>query len=224
MKQASPTRDPEPGNTRIAEDRAAKILERAAALDAKRNTEIELHQLREAAEDAGISPEAFDEALRESATELAAPSAGKRGKAGSTAGGPPIAVTDLTHYAAILTDVLGDEGRISVTDGIEWRDDEGLSVTINPGSNRVTAAVSAEGRLRTKMMGVVLPALLPLSFFFLIGVAEEEEAFIGFIGVILAVLASMGGTWFTHRREQKALRKKAERIRRQLQRLLTPAE
>ena len=222
MKQATPTRDPEPGTTRIAEDRAAKILERAAALDAKRNTEIEVDQLREAAEDAGISPEAFDEALRENASELTAPPSGKRGKSLPSVG-PPIAMTDLTHYAAILTDVLGDDGRISVTDGIEWRDDEGLSVTINPTFNRVTAAVSAEGRIRTKMMGVVLPALLPAAFFFLIAF-EEEEALIGFVGVMLAVLASMGGTWFTHRREQKALRKKAERIRRQLQRLLTPAE
>jgi hypothetical protein len=126
MKEAASTRDTEPGNTRIAEDRAAKILERAAVLDAKRNTEIELDQLREAAEDAGISKEAFEEALRESARELSASTAGKRGKVVPAGAAQPLAVSDVGHYAALLCDVLGDDGRINVTDAIEWRDDEGL--------------------------------------------------------------------------------------------------
>jgi hypothetical protein len=70
MKEDSRAQSTQSVPARIAEDRAAKILERAAALDAKRNSEIEIDQLREAAEDAGISREAFEEALREQSTEL----------------------------------------------------------------------------------------------------------------------------------------------------------
>jgi hypothetical protein len=72
-------------------------------------------------------------------------------------------------------------------------------------------------------MGVLLPALLPVTLFFMGGIADDD-AFIGFFGALFAMIASGAGTYFTHRREQKALRKKAERIRRQLQRMLTPAE
>jgi hypothetical protein len=219
MKEASSTRELAPGNTRVGEDRAAKILERAAALDAKRNTEIELDQLREAAEDAGISREAFEEALRESTTDLAPAASGRRAKAVATGPVKPLPVAEVGHYAALLCDVLGDEGRITVTDSIEWRDDQGLCVSVSPSSNKITATVCAEGRLRTRLMGVVLPALAPIAFFMLLAF-EEEEAFIAVIGAFFAILAAVGGTWFTHRREQKALRKKAERIRRQLQRLL----
>jgi hypothetical protein len=217
------TQELEPASVRIAEDRAAKILERAAALDAKRTSEIELDQLREAAEDAGISREAFEEALRESANEPQPAQPGKRGKPARSGSLSPIAGADIAHYAALLTDVLGDDGRIAVTDAIEWRDDEGLTVTVNPTSNRITAAVSAEGRLRTKLMGVVLPAFFPAVLFFLLAFEDEEFA-LGLLGALFAIAASVGGTWFTHRREQKALRKKAERIRRQLQRLLPPVE
>jgi hypothetical protein len=73
------------------------------------------------------------------------------------------------------------------------------------------------------MLGVILPALLPIAVFFLIAI-EEEEAAIALMGAFFALIASIGGTWFQHRREQKALRKKAERVRRQLQRLLAPTE
>jgi hypothetical protein len=192
-------------------------------LDAKRNTEIELDQLREAAEDAGISKEAFEEALRESAKEMTVSTAGKRGKVVTASAAQPLPVSDVGHYAALLCDVLGDDGRINVTDAIEWRDDEGLCVSVNPSSNKVTASITAEGRLRTRMMGVVLPALLPMAIFFLIAI-EEEEAAIALLGAFFTLLASIGGTWYQHRREQKALRKKAERVRRQLQRLLAPTE
>jgi hypothetical protein len=222
MKEDSRAQSIDSVPARIAEDRAAKILERAAALDAKRNSEIEIDQLREAAEDAGISREAFEEALREQSTEVQL-ARGKRSAVRAGRKGAALASADVGHYATLLTDVFGEEGRMSVTDVIEWRDDEGLSVTIHPSSKRVTAAIAAEGRLRTRMMGVVLPALLPAAFFFLMAF-DEDEAFVGFIGVLLAILASVGGTWFTHRREQKALRKKAERIRRQLQHLLTPEQ
>jgi hypothetical protein len=208
---------------RIAEDRAAKILERAAALDAKRNSEIEIDQLREAAADAGISREAFEEALREQAEQLGAAKDGKRG-AGTTRAGynTALASTDVAHYAALLRDVLGEDGEVRVSDVIEWRDDEGLTVTVSPSSGGVTAAVTAEGRLRSKLKGVILPALLPLAFFFVMAF-DEEEALVGFICALIVTILSATGTFFTHQREQKALRKKAERIRRQLQRLLAPA-
>jgi hypothetical protein len=222
MSQTSPTQDLQPGNTRIAEDRAARILERAAALDAKRNTEIELDQLREAAEDAGISPQAFEQALRETASEPPPP-AGKRGKVAPIGAGQPLAASDVGHYAALLSDVLGDDGRITVTDAIEWRDEQGLCVSVSPSSNKITATVTSEGKLRNKLLGVALPTLLPASLF-LVWAADEEEGAVALVGLIFAVLLSLAGTWFTHRREQKKLRKKAERIRRQLQRMLTLAE
>jgi hypothetical protein len=205
---------------RIAEDRASKILERAAALDAKRNSEIELDQLREAARDAGISADAFEEALREQSGEVGS------GRRGSNSGvtlrfaplPPPAA--EVQHYAALLRDVLGD-GQISVTDAIEWRDDDGISVAVDPRGGTVTAAVSAGDRLRSRLLGVILPALLPLVFFFALAF-NDDEAFLAFIGGLVTVLAAVAGTLFVQRREKKRLHKEAERIRRQLQRLLAP--
>ena len=41
-----------------------------------------------------------------------------------------------------------------------------------------------------------------------------------FFGVLLAAVASVVGGIISHRSEQKALRKKSEQIRRQLQRML----
>ena len=129
---------------------------------------------------------------------------------------------DVAHYASLLRDVMGD-GQLTVGDAIEWRDEDGLIVAVVPGASTVTAAVSAEGRLRARLMGVILPALLPLVFFFAFAL-EEEEAFLAFMGALVALLASVAGTVFVHRREKKKQRKETERIRRQLQRLLTPPE
>ena len=214
LVQAPPTA---PG--RIADDRAAKILERAAVLDAKRNSEIEIDQLREAAADAGISPEAFEQALREHTGMETVPNGGGGIPAAT---GLKVGPTDFTRYASLLRQVMGD-GQISVGDAIEWRDDEGLTVAVTPGAATVTAAVSGEGRLRTRLMGVILPALLPLAFFF--GIAfEEEEAFIAFMGALVALGASVAGTIFVQRREKKAQRKETERVRRQIQRLLEPKD
>jgi hypothetical protein len=206
---------------RIADDRAAKILERAAALDAKRNSEIEIDQLREAAADAGISAEAFEQALREHAGVGSEP---KKGRTNVDAAGlaSRLGSADVAHYASLLRDVMGD-GQLTVGDAVEWRGEDGLTVAVAPGASNVTAAVSAEGRLRSRLLGVILPALLPLVFFFAIGI-EEEEALIAFMGALVTLAASVAGTVFVHRREKKAQRKETERIRRQLQRLLAAPE
>ena len=50
---------------RLPEDVAHRLLARAVELDASRDTEVTLTQLREAAQDAGISAAAFDTALAE---------------------------------------------------------------------------------------------------------------------------------------------------------------
>jgi hypothetical protein len=208
---------------RIGEERAARILERAAALDAKRNSEIELDQLREAAEAAGISREAFDEAMEEQ-DDLSEPSPRAlppnlpwRGPAL-----PSVTPGAYAHYTALLRDVLGDDGEVRmVEDRIEWENDEGVIVSIAPSGVRMTAAVSAAGRLRARLLTVSLSILPVFSFFFLIGV-EEEEALLAAMGALCAWVAAVGGTWFQYRRERKALKKKVERIRRQLQHLLGP--
>jgi hypothetical protein len=218
MKQSTRVQTSPSAPGRIADDRAAKILERAAAIDAKRTSEIEIDQLREAAADAGISQEAFEQALREQAGVEPGPKGG-RPKAGLAT---HLGSADVAHYASLLRDVMGD-GQLTVGDAIEWRDEDGLTVAVAPGGSSVTAAVSAEGRLRARLMGVILPALLPLVFFFAFAL-EEEEAFLAFMGALVALLASVAGTVFVHRREKKKQRKETERIRRQLQRLLTPPE
>ena len=224
-----PPRGPSEGSAgsgtaaRIGEERAARILERAAALDAKRNSEIELDQLREAAEAAGISREAFDEAMEEQ-EELPDPGARALppGLAWRGQAIPSVSPAAFAHYTALLRDVLGDDGQVRmVEDRIEWEDDEGVIVSVAPSGTRVTAAVSAAGRLRARLLTVSLSILPVFSFFFLIGV-EEEEALLAAMGAFFAWVAAAGATWFQYRRERKALKKKVERIRRQLQHLLGP--
>lgn len=206
---------------RIGEDRAARILERAAALDAKRNSEIELDQLREAAADAGISREAFDEAMAEQDNAVDAralqPKMNWRGQ-----GAPTVSPNLFAHYTGLLRDVLGDDGQVMVVeDRIEWANDEGLLVSINPSTKATTAAVSAEGKLGGRLWAVSL-SILPVFFlFFMIGV-EEDDALLVAMGAGIAYLTGLLGVFFHHRRERKALRKKVERIRRQLQHLVTP--
>jgi hypothetical protein len=209
--------------TRVGEDRAARILERAAALDAKRSSEVEIDQLREAAAAAGISPEAFDLAMAE---QDEVPGSIERGRPRSFdwRGAPTVSPTAFTHYTALLRDVLGEDGQIMVVeDRIEWQDEEGLVVSVHPSSNRTMASVAASGRLRGRLAAITLSILPLLLFFFAIAI-DEEEALLAFMGSGLAMVAAWLGTWFHFRREQKALRKKVERLRRQLQHLLPPPE
>jgi hypothetical protein len=211
---------------RIGEERAARILERAAALDAKRSSEIELDQLREAAAAAGISREAFDEAMEEqddqddppeAAARSAPPKLNWRGQ-----GVPSVNPVHFAHYTALLRDVLGDDGQVMVVeDRIEWSNDEGLVVSVSPSAKSSTAAVSLEGRLSARLWTITL-SILPVMIFFFMFAMEEEEALIGLLGALLALGTAGIGVSIHYRRERKELRKKAERIRRQLQHLLPP--
>jgi hypothetical protein len=206
---------------RIGEERAARILERAAALDAKRSSEIELDQLREAAAAAGISREAFDEAMEEpddtpdAGARALPPKLNWRGQ-----GVPTVNPVHFAHYTALLRDVLGDDGQVMVVeDRIEWSNDEGLIVSVNPSTKFSTAAVSLEGRLGGRLWAISL-AILPVMLFFFMFAMEDEEALIAVMGAFLALCAGWIGVTIHYRHERKELRKKAERLRRQLQHLL----
>jgi hypothetical protein len=223
MMDESRVHTPE-ASQRIPEERAAKILERAAALDAKHNSEVEIDQLREAAADAGISRAAFEEALAEQGEGGEGP-AGGRGRPsplGLRAPAPPdFAMSDVSYYSSLLRDVLGDEGHVSVSDVIEWKDPDGVTASVSPSRNGVTATVTAEGRLRRTLLGMMW-AVLPLLLVTFIAAFEEDEFIIMFFGGLIGLVLAMAGASLSHRRERKALRKKVERIRRQLQRLLGP--
>jgi hypothetical protein len=61
MTERNPIRDAE----RLPEDSARRLLQRASELEAARNTELSVAELREAAREAGIAPSAFEQALAE---------------------------------------------------------------------------------------------------------------------------------------------------------------
>jgi uncharacterized membrane protein len=108
-------------------------------------------------------------------------------------------------------------------DRIEWRDDAGLVVSLGNSPGGVVAAVSAEGRRRMRYLGVVLGAVLPWLIAFITLVADGgDEPFFAWLGMTIGVIAALVGTEVAFRIERKALRKKAERIRRQLQLVLPP--
>ena len=65
--------DPIQNDRRVSEEEAHRLLVRAVALDGDRRTSTTLAALRIAAEEAGIAPEAFDEAVRENAMIAHAP-------------------------------------------------------------------------------------------------------------------------------------------------------
>lgn len=208
-----------PSSERLGEERARQILERAAALDAKRSSEVEVAQLREAAAAAGISPEAFDQAMRE--------------EADSASDGPPAAhptgplrspgAAEVAHYAGLLKDLLGEDANILVVeDRIEGRNEEGVTVSINPASGEATAAIVAAGSLRRRLLALTAPATVPAFLAFLLAVEEGDPGLGMMLGVVLAVAASAGGTVLSFLRERKSLRRRSERIRRQLQRMLAP--
>jgi hypothetical protein len=50
---------------RLPEEAARRLLERASQLEAARSTELSVAELREAAREAGITPDAFEQALAE---------------------------------------------------------------------------------------------------------------------------------------------------------------
>ena len=55
----------EPDSVRLSEDSAAVLLARATELDAAGANRVSIAELRQAARDAGIAPEAFEQALSE---------------------------------------------------------------------------------------------------------------------------------------------------------------
>src|SRR5687767_9529080 len=70
---ATMTSTPIPAPKRLSRDLAARILDRAATLDASEE-KVDVSTLRAAAYDAGISPEAFERALIEAAASVRVPS------------------------------------------------------------------------------------------------------------------------------------------------------
>jgi hypothetical protein len=67
------TRQPErlPIEGVVSEDEAYRVLARAVQLDARLASQVSIAQLRQIAQEAGIAPAAFEEALREFRVEQA---------------------------------------------------------------------------------------------------------------------------------------------------------
>lgn len=216
--------DEGPAPRRIADERAAKILERAAALDAQHSSELSLDQLREAAVGAGISGDAFDQAMRE-VDDAGAEENSRTGK-----GGRPVGLAhafqhpEVARLAALLSDTQEDSGQLTVIgDRLEWRDGRGLVVSITPSGDGAAAMVAMEGELRTRLKAVIGASMVPLAFFFVGMVASEgEAAFVGgFFAVVFTAMAACIGTARSFRREQNRLEKRMEWMRDRLARALT---
>jgi hypothetical protein len=215
----------EAASVRVGEERAARILERAAALDADRSSEIELDQLREAAFAAGISNEAFDQAMAEIDAGMdARPSQTKKGggvsHSRSSVGNGGISSSDFAHFTAVLRDIMGDDGHVSlVEDRIEWQDKSGVSVSVSPTGRGTTSAVAVEGKLKSRLLAIGIPAAIMTAISILF-TAAEDDLFAGMLAMFISTPVYLATAWRSHKKEQLKLRKKAESIRRQLQRLL----
>jgi len=74
------TREPErlPIDAMVTEDAAHRVLARAVELDARLATQVSIAQLREIAQEAGIAPTAFEEALNEYRVEQDRSEAGSK--------------------------------------------------------------------------------------------------------------------------------------------------
>ena len=193
---------------RLGEERALAILERAAALDAKRSSEIELDHLREAAAAAGISTEAFEQALRE------------QSGGAPPAGGSERRASAVARHSDLLRDLLGEETEVVVKDDrIEGRTADGVTVSIDP-HGHAAASIVLRSSLARKLLAIVGPASLPGLLAFLLAVEEGDPGIGMMLGVFLTVLAAGFGTGLSHLREKKKEQRTAERLRRQLQRLL----
>ena len=209
---------PDAASERLGEERAREILSRAAALDAKRSSEIDVAQLREAAAGAGISAEAFDEAIREHMHEAR----------GRTSGADLVCApraAAVAHFGGLLRDLLGEDAQVVVVgDRIEGRDGRGLAISIDPNSRDAKASLVAEGSLERRLVALALPATLPGFLGFLLMLEEGDPGTGMMLGVLLGAIASGIGLTISYTRERRALRRKVERIRRQLQRMLSPGD
>jgi hypothetical protein len=201
----------EKAGERLGEERARAILERAAALDAKRSSEIELDHLREAAAAAGISGEAFEQALRE------------QSGGDSVSAVPARRGTAVARYSDLLRDLLGEETEVVVKDDrIEGRTADGVTVSIDP-NGHAAASIVLRSSLARKLLAIAGPASLPGLLGFLLAIEEGDPGIGMMLGVFLTVVAAGAGTAFSHLREKKKEQRTAERLRRQLQRLLDKA-
>jgi hypothetical protein len=208
---------------RIGEERAARILERAAALDADRSSEIELDQLRDAAFAAGISNEAFDQAMAEIDAGFDPHASSKKGSGPSvrhSMGPSTVSSADFAHFTAVLRDIMGDDGSVSlVEDRIEWHDKSGVSVSVSPTGRGTTTAVAVEGKLKSRLLAIGIPAAV-MGAMSILFTAAEDDLFAGMLAMLISTPVYLFTAWRSHKKEQLKLRKKAETIRRQLQRLL----
>lgn len=196
---------------RLDESRAREILERAAALDAERSSEIDVDELRQAAADAGISSEAFDQALREG------------GDTSSSSTGVQVLPSPAVaaYYSDLLRDLLGPDASIAVVgERIEGRGRRGVSASIDPSTGQVTGATFTRSSLLRRLTANTLGVILPLLLAFIL-LAEEGDIGAGMLLGVLSTLVFVSlGTVISHKREQKELEQDAERLRRQLRRML----
>ena len=194
---------------RLDEERARSVLERAAALDAERSSEIDVDELRHAAAAAGISREAFDAALRE----------GSQGSApGTSLATSPAAAA---YYVDLLKDLLGDDAEISIVgERVEGRSKRGVTASVDPSTSQVTGAAFPRRSLLRGRRASTFGAILPLLISFIVVAEEGEVGGAMLAGVLLTLFSVSVGTVISHRRELKELEQDAERLRRQLRRML----
>lgn len=197
-------------HARLDEKRARSILERAAALDAERSSEIDVDELRQAAAAAGISREAFDAALREGRDDPRLPGSSLAPSPSSTA-----------YCIDLLKDLLGHDAEIAVVgERVEGRSRNGVTASIDPSTGQVTGAAFTRSSLLRRLTANTLGAILPLLLAFIV-LAEDGDAGTGMlVGVLFTLVSVSIGTVISHRRELKELEQDADRLRRQLRRML----
>jgi hypothetical protein len=162
------TRDsaPERGQPTLPEDAAHRLLARAVELDAHRVSQVSVAQLREIAREAGIAPEAFDEALAElrslTAAAAAPPKPGllrafqswSRTIYGGAEVNPPRGMwTEVTINVlafVIFWVVLSAFSRTSAAIGLDWPANHAGNIIAN------LIGLGVALRLRARVTGVVL--------------------------------------------------------------------
>ena len=162
------TREPGPQHRELAlsEDAAHRLLARAVELDAQRGSRVSVAQLREIAREAGIAPEAFDDALAEfRSTELGdaprnhGPVRALRrwwrhvDASGSEMGRPRSMWKDVTINAlafAIFWVVLSAFSRTSALLGLDWPANHAGNIIAN------LLGVGVALRLRARVTAVIL--------------------------------------------------------------------
>ncbi|NNF14997.1 MAG: hypothetical protein HKN72_17355, partial [Gemmatimonadetes bacterium] len=165
--------------------------------------------LRQAAAGAGISREAFDAALREG------------GPTPPQGSGMALSPSTATYYMDLLKDLLGDDAEISVVgERVEGRSKRGVTASVDPSTGQVTGAAFTRSSLLRRLTANTLGAMLPLLISFIV-LAEDTDMGAAMLGGVLSTLVFVSiGTIISHRRELKELEQDADRLRRQLRRML----